>query len=115
MELTQQDSLPHIIYILLGIFVRALASSDAILQRRKSRKIFDVAQHDLTLPITELVVCLSSVGATMELKVQLTVPSNELSTVLGFLLESCEEVVNRVTHLDSGKQTSLVAHSSASS
>lgn len=85
MELTQQHVLPHVINLLLRVLVLT-ALAEAVLDCRQRSKILQVPEQDLALPVVALVVRLRRVGAAVELKVQLAVPSDELSAVLDLLL-----------------------------
>ena len=115
MELTKQDVLPHVVEILLGILVTSARATNRILDTGKSGKVFDVVQQDLSMSVVPLVVRLSSVGAPMELKVQLTVPGHELGTLFDLLLEGGKEVIDRTTDLDARQKPSLVTDATASS
>ena len=63
MELTQQRSFPHIINILLGIFVFR------ILESRSSGQKLNIAKQELSPTIIALVIRLGGVCPTVKLKV----------------------------------------------
>jgi hypothetical protein len=111
MELAQQNVLPHSVNVLFRVLVALLTTECG-----KGCKVLDIVQQYLGLSVVALVVRLCCVRATVQLKVQLAIPSTQIDrAVCLFLLDASEEVVDTVTHLHLRQKTNLVAEPTGTS
>ncbi len=99
-ELAEEDTLPHVVDLLLGIAV------GIVLEGGNGCEPLDLAQQVLRDTVVQLVVRLGSVGTSVQLEIQLTVPGDE-SVSLG--LDAVEEVVDGRAHVDARKLADGVA------
>jgi len=79
------------------------------LDTRQRGKVLDIMQQNLRSSVVALVVGLSCVCASVQLKIQLTLPGYKLRAVLSLLFETCKEIVHGVSSLDVRQKTNLIA------
>ena len=68
MKLTEQNLLPHLIDLFFGVLVRMVR------YRSNCCEEFNIPHHELRLAVIFLGARLGGIGATMQLKVQITSP-----------------------------------------
>lgn len=101
MELAQHDALPHLIELLLGIFVAL------VLHRGDGSQQLEVVQHHLGPAVVQLCARLRRVDAAVQLKVQLAVPRDE---AVGLGLQAVEELVDGRADVDARDDARGVGH-----
>lgn len=109
MELAQEDPFPHVVNILLRILIAGLS-----LNAGKSSEKFDITEQEFGFPVVALVVCLTSVCAAMQFKVQFTIPSHQVESLRDLPFQLVKEVLNGVTDMHSRQKTSRITHATAS-
>lgn len=109
MELHETDLFPHVVDFLLWILIIGRENTGV------SCKVLEVPHEDLRFAVSFLVSSLGRVCSTMKLEVKFAVPGNEFLPSDFLLLEDIKELVDRFAHVDSRKQSDLIAEASTAS